>query len=100
MLIIPAIDLLDGKCVRLRAGRYETAEVFSADPQAQAAAFIAAGARRIHVIDLDGARSGTPKNEKALREILAETNGTNTSVQVGGGVRTPSSPRSAVRAGG
>ena len=90
MIIIPAIDLLDGKCVRLRAGRYETAEVFSGDPRGQAAKFIAAGARRLHVVDLDGARVGTPQNLSPLKGIIAEAAGSGVAVQFGGGLRSHS----------
>ena len=63
MLLIPAIDLKDGQCVRLRQGELSDATVFSEDPAAMAAHWLARGARRIHLVDLNGAFAGMPKNE-------------------------------------
>ena len=74
--------------MRLRGGDYATAEVFSHEPQAQAEKFIAAGAKVLHVIDLDGAKRGTPQNTAALTQICAVTRAHNVEVQVGGGLRT------------
>ena len=63
MLIIPAIDLKDGKCVRLKQGDMDDATIFSDDPAAMAAQWVSQGARRLHVVDLNGATAGKPKNQ-------------------------------------
>lgn len=84
MLIIPAIDLREGKCVRLVEGRLDQETVYSDDPVAMAALWQSQGARMLHVVDLDGAFSGAPKNLDVIREILAEVN---IPVQIGGGIR-------------
>jgi phosphoribosylformimino-5-aminoimidazole carboxamide ribotide isomerase len=86
MLIIPAIDLKDGKCVRLKQGVMEDATVFSEDPGAMAAQWLKQGARRLHVVDLNGAAAGKPKNEAAIRSILTAV-GDKIPVQLGGGIR-------------
>ena len=86
MLIIPAIDLKDGHCVRLRQGDMSDATVFSEDPVGMARHGLAEGARRVHVIDLNGAAAGKPKNESAIRGIL-EAVGNQIPVQLGGGIR-------------
>ncbi|MBM3358321.1 MAG: 1-(5-phosphoribosyl)-5-[(5-phosphoribosylamino)methylideneamino]imidazole-4-carboxamide isomerase [Betaproteobacteria bacterium] len=86
MLIIPAIDLKDGKCVRLQQGAMETATVFSDDPAAMAERWLKHGARRLHVVDLNGAAAGRPKNEGAIRAIATAVGG-KIPVQLGGGVR-------------
>jgi phosphoribosylformimino-5-aminoimidazole carboxamide ribotide isomerase len=86
MLIIPAIDLKDGKCVRLKQGVMEDATVFSDDPGAMAEHWLAQGARRLHVIDLNGAAAGRPKNEQAIRAIAAAV-GEKLPIQLGGGIR-------------
>ena len=86
MLIIPAIDLKDGKCVRLKQGDMKTATVFSDDPGATAALWVKQGARRLHVVDLNGAAAGKPKNEAAIKAIVAATGG-QVPVQLGGGIR-------------
>ena len=70
MLTIPAIDLKDGKCVRLKQGVMEDATVFSEDPGAMAAHWAKLGARRLHVIDLNGAAAGKPKNENAIKAMI------------------------------
>ncbi|MEQ1637166.1 MAG: 1-(5-phosphoribosyl)-5-[(5-phosphoribosylamino)methylideneamino]imidazole-4-carboxamide isomerase [Methylococcales bacterium] len=85
MLLIPAIDLKEGKCVRLRQGRMEDDTVFSEDPVAVAGKWVAAGAQRIHIVDLDGAFAGKPKNAGVINEIVAAYPGI--SIQVGGGIR-------------
>jgi len=85
MLIIPAIDLKDGRCVRLQQGDMNTATVFSEDPGAMAKHWAAEGARRLHVVDLNGAAAGRPKNEKSIRAILREVG--EVPVQLGGGIR-------------
>lgn len=86
MLIIPAIDLKDGKCVRLKQGVMENATVFSDDPSAMAEHWLAQGARRLHVIDLNGAAAGRPRNEQAIRAIAAAV-GEKLPIQLGGGIR-------------
>jgi phosphoribosylformimino-5-aminoimidazole carboxamide ribotide isomerase len=84
MLVIPAIDLMDGKVVRLSKGDFATQTVYSADPADMARRFQAAGAERIHVVDLDGARAGRPVNLEAVRAIAA----VGAAIEVGGGLRT------------
>ena len=86
MLIIPAIDLKDGRCVRLQQGRMESATVFSDDPVAMAKHWAAEGAKRLHIVDLNGAVAGRPKNEKVIRDIIAAV-GEAMAIQVGGGIR-------------
>jgi len=85
MLLIPAIDIKDGKCVRLRQGKMDDETIFSDDPVAMAQRWVDAGARRIHIVDLNGAVSGRPVNATVIREI-AETF-PELPVQVGGGIR-------------
>ena len=86
MLIIPAIDLKDGKCVRLKQGVMDKATVFSDDPTATAHQWLEQGARRLHVIDLNGAAAGRPKNESAIKAIAAAV-GEKMPIQLGGGIR-------------
>ena len=86
MLIIPAIDLKDGRCVRLKQGDMKSATVFSDDPVAMARHWSAQGARRLHVVDLNGAIAGRPKNDKVIREMIAAV-GEQTPIQLGGGIR-------------
>ncbi|HUY03322.1 MAG TPA: 1-(5-phosphoribosyl)-5-[(5-phosphoribosylamino)methylideneamino]imidazole-4-carboxamide isomerase [Rhodocyclaceae bacterium] len=86
MLLIPAIDLKDGHCVRLKQGDMENATVFSQEPAAMARHWIKQGARRLHLVDLDGAFAGKPKNEAAIKAILKEV-GDEIPVQLGGGIR-------------
>ena len=85
MEVIPAIDLLDGQCVRLHQGDYEQVTRFSDDPVAQALAWQEQGASRLHLVDLDGARSGEPVNDAVVRAITAALA---IPVQLGGGVRS------------
>jgi len=85
MLIIPAIDLKDGQCVRLRKGLMEDSTVFSDDPAGTARTWRDQGARRLHLVDLNGAFAGTPVNDAAVEQIIAETRGL--PVQIGGGIR-------------
>lgn len=85
MLIIPAIDLKDGQCVRLRQGKMEDTTVFSEDPVTMASQWAQEGARRLHVVDLNGAFAGTPMNRKVVNEITANYPGL--PVQIGGGIR-------------
>jgi phosphoribosylformimino-5-aminoimidazole carboxamide ribotide isomerase len=86
MLLIPAIDLKDGRCVRLRQGDMSDVTVFSEDPVAMARHWVAQGARRLHLVDLNGARSGRPVNEAVIKRILAAV-GDDIPVQLGGGIR-------------
>lgn len=86
MLLIPAIDLKDGQCVRLKQGDMDQATVFSEDPAAMAARWLAAGARRLHLVDLNGAFAGKPQNLAAIKAILKEV-GEDIPVQLGGGIR-------------
>jgi phosphoribosylformimino-5-aminoimidazole carboxamide ribotide isomerase len=86
MLIIPAIDLKDGKCVRLKQGDMDQATIFSEDPPAMAQHWLAQGARRLHVVDLNGAQAGVPKNEAIIKKIVAAA-GEDMPVQLGGGIR-------------
>ncbi len=87
MLLIPAIDLKDGHCVRLKQGDMNQATVFGKDPGAMAAHWVAQGARRLHVVDLDGAFAGKPSNIAAITAILAAV-GKQIPVQLGGGIRS------------
>lgn len=84
MIIIPAVDIRQGKCVRLRQGRQDQETVFSDDPAAMALRWADAGARLIHVIDLDGAFSQRPKNLEAIKKIIDSIDAP---IQVGGGIR-------------
>jgi phosphoribosylformimino-5-aminoimidazole carboxamide ribotide isomerase len=84
VILYPAIDLKGGQCVRLKRGDMDQATVYNPDPAAQARAFAAAGFRWIHVVDLDGAFSGSPKNAAAVSAILAAVD---LPVQLGGGIR-------------
>jgi len=86
MLLIPAIDLKDGKCVRLRQGDMKDVTVFSEDPVAMARHWVEQGARRLHIVDLNGARSGRPVNEGVIRKIVKAI-GEDVPVQLGGGIR-------------
>lgn len=86
MLIIPAIDLKDGHCVRLRQGEMDSATVFSEDPAAMARKWVASGARRLHLVDLNGAFAGKPVNEAAIKTII-DAVGEEMPVQLGGGIR-------------
>ena len=85
MLLIPAIDIKNGRCVRLRQGRLDDETVFSDDPVAMAARWVEAGARRLHIVDLDGASTGHPKNATLIETMVK--NHPEIPVQVGGGIR-------------
>ena len=98
MLIIPAIDLKDGRCVRLKQGDMSTAKVFSDDPVAMAKHWAAQGAKRLHIVDLNGAIAGRPKNEKVIREMIAAV-GDKTAIQLGGGIRDLDAIESYIDAG-
>jgi phosphoribosylformimino-5-aminoimidazole carboxamide ribotide isomerase len=86
MLIIPAIDLKDGQCVRLKQGEMDSATVFSSEPAVMAKKWIDSGARRLHLVDLNGAFAGKPVNEAAIKAIT-DAVGENIPVQLGGGIR-------------
>ncbi|MDE2122005.1 MAG: 1-(5-phosphoribosyl)-5-[(5-phosphoribosylamino)methylideneamino] imidazole-4-carboxamide isomerase, partial [Betaproteobacteria bacterium] len=86
MLLIPAIDLKNGQCVRLEQGEMQAATVFSTDPAAMARHWVEQGARRLHLVDLNGAFAGRPENEPAIRSILRAV-GDDIPVQLGGGIR-------------
>ncbi|HZS80361.1 MAG TPA: HisA/HisF-related TIM barrel protein, partial [Herbaspirillum sp.] len=94
MLLIPAIDLKDGHCVRLKQGDMDQATVFSENPADMAQHWLLQGARRLHLVDLNGAFAGKPKNEPAVKAILravrdfaADNHGEEIPVQLGGGIR-------------
>ncbi|MBL8323479.1 MAG: 1-(5-phosphoribosyl)-5-[(5-phosphoribosylamino)methylideneamino]imidazole-4-carboxamide isomerase [Rubrivivax sp.] len=86
MLLIPAIDLKDGKCVRLQQGDMNAVTTFGDDPAAMARRWLEAGARRLHLVDLNGAFAGRPVNEGAVKAILRAV-GDDIPVQLGGGIR-------------
>jgi len=94
--IIPAIDLRDGKCVRLYQGDYARETVYSDDPTEMAKRWADMGATRLHVVDLDGAKQGSPGNLKVIQAIVSSVN---VPVQVGGGVRTRESAEQIVSVG-
>lgn len=85
MLIYPAIDLLTGRCVRLRQGDYSRETIFSDDPAATARRWVERGADRLHVVDLDGAKAGKPTNGPVIRRIVEAAE---VPIQLGGGLRT------------
>ncbi|GAB3363538.1 MULTISPECIES: 1-(5-phosphoribosyl)-5-[(5-phosphoribosylamino)methylideneamino]imidazole-4-carboxamide isomerase [Giesbergeria] len=86
MLLIPAIDLKDGHCVRLKQGDMDQSTTFGEDPAAMARRWVNAGARRLHLVDLNGAFAGKPQNLAAIKSILREV-GDDIPVQLGGGIR-------------
>jgi phosphoribosylformimino-5-aminoimidazole carboxamide ribotide isomerase len=86
MLLIPAIDLKDGKCVRLEQGDMKAVTTFGDNPAAMARRWLNAGARRLHLVDLNGAFAGKPVNESAVKAIVREVGG-QIPVQLGGGLR-------------
>jgi len=98
VLIIPAIDLKDGRCVRLQQGDMSTATVFGDDPVAMAKHWAAQGARRLHIVDLNGAVAGRPKNEKVIREMIKAV-GDALPIQLGGGIRDLDTIESYIDAG-
>ncbi len=86
MLLIPAIDLKDGHCVRLKQGDMDQSTTFGEEPSVMARSWVDKGARRVHLVDLNGAFAGQPKNELAIRKILKDI-GSEVDVQLGGGIR-------------
>lgn len=97
MLLIPAIDLKDGKCVRLRQGRMEDDTVFSDDPVAVAARWVEEGARRLHLVDLDGAFAGAPRNAEVVQAIAKRF--PTLPIQIGGGIRSVETAEAYIDAG-
>ncbi|MEN9726753.1 MAG: hypothetical protein RL434_1119 [Pseudomonadota bacterium] len=97
MLLIPAIDIKDGKCVRLRQGRMDDDTIYSDDPVAIAARWVEAGARRLHVVDLNGAVEGKPVNSAVVREIASAF--PHVPIQVGGGIRDEDTIQTYLNAG-
>ncbi len=91
--LLPAIDLLEGRCVRLRQGNYEDSTVFSDDPVEMALRWQQEGAERLHLVDLDGARAGRPVNQEVVRQIVQRTG---LPCQLGGGIRDEQSIRSTI----
>ena len=96
MIILPAIDLKDGKCVRLRQGRADDITVYGDDPAAQAKDWADQGGQELHVVDLDGAFAGTPRHADVIRRIIKAFGGP---VEVGGGLRTPEALDAVIDAG-
>lgn len=96
MLILPAIDLMDNCCVRLRQGHADQRTVYSHDPVAQAQTFRAQGAEHLHVVDLDGAFAGAPRHAALIARIAAESG---LRVEVGGGLRTDADVAAVMEAG-
>ena len=96
MIILPAIDLKDGKCVRLRQGRADEVTVYGEDPAAQARDWREQGGEELHVVDLDGAFAGTPKHAEVIRRIIEAFGGP---VEVGGGLRSPEALAAVIEAG-
>ena len=96
MIILPAIDLKDGKCVRLRQGRADDVTVYGDDPAAQARDWREQGGRELHVVDLDGAFAGEPKHAAVIRSIIEAFGAP---VEVGGGIRDMEALRAVIEAG-
>jgi phosphoribosylformimino-5-aminoimidazole carboxamide ribotide isomerase len=96
MILLPAIDILEGKAVRLARGDFEAKTEYDADPLEAARRWVADGARSLHVVDLDGARSGSPQNLAHVERIAG---GVDVPVQVGGGLRNAAAVRDAIGAG-
>ena len=92
MILIPAIDLKQGQCVRLRQGCMDDSTVFSDDPVAMATKWVRQGCRRLHLVDLDGAFEGKPVNADVIEDITASF--PDLPIQIGGGIRTVETPSS------
>jgi len=97
MLLIPAIDLKDGKCVRLRQGRMDDETIFSENPVEVAGRWVAAGARRLHIVDLNGAFAGEPVNATVVHDIAAAY--PDLPIQIGGGIRNADTIETYLEAG-
>ena len=96
MVILPAIDLKGGKCVRLRQGREDDVTVYGDDPASQAADWRRQGGQELHVVDLDGAFAGTPRHAAVIAQVIKAFGGP---VEVGGGLRTPEALSAVLDAG-
>lgn len=96
MIILPAIDLKDGKCVRLRQGQADEVTIYGDDPAEQAKVWREQGGRELHVVDLDGAFAGAPRHAEVIRRIIEDFGGP---VEVGGGIRTPEALQAVIEAG-
>jgi phosphoribosylformimino-5-aminoimidazole carboxamide ribotide isomerase len=96
MIILPAIDLKGGQCVRLRQGRADDVTVYGDDPAAQAKDWAEQGGQELHVVDLDGAFAGTPRHAEVIARIIQAFGGP---VEVGGGLRTPEALSAVIEAG-
>ena len=99
MLAIPAIDLLEGRAVRLSEGDPARATVYAADPRAKLREFVHAGAKRIHVVDLDGAFAGRPVQTELVRSLVADAHALGAEVEVGGGLRDRAAVEAALATG-
>jgi len=97
MIIVPAVDLRDGRCVRLREGRSDRETVFSDDPIAMALRWVSLGAARLHVVDLDGAFAGEPRQTALVAKIVAAV--APVPVEIGGGLREPAAVDAALETG-
>jgi phosphoribosylformimino-5-aminoimidazole carboxamide ribotide isomerase len=97
MLVIPAIDIKEGKCVRLRQGRMEDSTVFGSDPLAMAQRWVNAGAQRLHIVDLDGAFAGVPRNAEVIQSVAQRF--PQLRIQVGGGIRDADTAQTYLEAG-
>ena len=97
MIIIPAIDIKEGRCVRLRQGRMDDETIFDEDPVAVAERWVEAGAKRLHLVDLDGAINGAPRNFDIIKSIT--TNHPDIPIQVGGGIRDEDTVQEYLEAG-
>src|SRR5205807_3537048 len=96
MILLPAVDILEGKAVRLQRGEFDHKTVYDADPLDAARRWVEGGARGLHVVDLDGARSGAPVNLEHIRRITSELG---VPIEVGGGLRTIEAVQDALGAG-
>ncbi len=96
MILLPAIDILEGKAVRLARGEFEAKTVYDEDPLEAALRWVRAGARTLHIVDLDGARTGTPSN---LEHVARIANAVDVPIQVGGGLRNADAVQATVEAG-
>jgi len=85
MIIIPAIDLKEGKCVRLKQGLMDQSTIFSENPSEMARKWVDLGAKRLHLVDLDGAFAGKPVNQEAIKSIVSAVGGS-ALIQLGGGI--------------
>jgi len=98
MLIIPAIDIKDGKCVRLKQGRMDESTIFSENPAEMSRQWVNQGAKRLHLVDLDGAFAGKPINDNAIKSIVSELGG-KIPIQLGGGIRNLNTVESFLNSG-